>query len=281
MNYLYDYHIHTTYSIDGHNSINEICDQAIKSGLKEIAITDHFELSSLDDNYMDFNIIGYLSEISHANELYKGKLKIKSGIELGQPHMYPDIVKKLLQCNQLDYIIGSLHKLPDSTDFSEIDYSKYTLEDICSIYLNNLKKLLTCDSFDCIGHLDLIKRYSCNHYKERVTLSLQHELLREVLKLIVLNGKGIEINTSGIRQSPRETMPGIDVLKLYRDLGGEILTIGSDSHYVEHVGKDLKIAIENAEYAGFKYLTVFNKRRPEWIKINTNTSYYINSKQIV
>lgn len=267
MNYLYDYHIHTTYSIDGHNKIFEICNAAIANGLKEIAITDHFELTPLDNSYNNFDLLGYLSDIAYVNEVFKGKLKIKSGIELGQPQLFPRIAENLTDFAQFDYIIGSIHKLPEGMDFSEIDYRNSELKDMCALYLNQVKNLIINGHFDCVGHLDLIKRYSTEHYKTRITLMTQYELLKQVLEIIILKGKGIEINTSGVRQAPRETMPGIDVLKLYHKLGGEILTIGSDSHHTEHVGKDLKVAIDNAESAGFKYLTIFNKRNPEWIKI--------------
>jgi len=281
MNYLFDYHIHTTYSIDGHNKLFEICTAAIANGLKEIAITDHFELTPLDDSYNNFDLWVYLSDIAHVSEIFKGKLRIKSGIELGQPQLYPSISKNLTDLAQFDYVIGSAHKLPDGIDFSEIDYSNSKLEDMCELYLNQVKNLVMNGDFDCVGHLDMLKRYSTQHYKTRITLMTQYELLKQILKIIILRGKGIEMNTSGIRQAPKETMPGIDVLKLYRELGGEILTIGSDSHYAEHVGKDLKIAIENAESAGFKYLTLFDKRNPEWIKISDSSSFYINNKQII
>jgi histidinol-phosphatase (PHP family) len=104
-------------------------------------------------------------------------------------------------------------------------------------------------------------------YNKRITLMVQYELLKEVLKLIISKGKGIEINTSGLRQAPMETMPGVDVLKFYHELGGEILTIGSDAHRAEDVAEGIDTAIENAKQAGFKHLTIFNNRKPEWVPI--------------
>ena len=135
------------------------------------------------------------------------------------------------------------------------------------MYINQIKQMVTLADFDCVGHLDLIKRYSTKTYNTRITLIVQYELLKEVLKLIISKGKGIEINTSGLRQAPRETMPGVDVLKLYHELGGEILTIGSDAHRAEDVAEGIDIAIENAKQAGFKHLTVFNNRKPEWVPV--------------
>jgi histidinol-phosphatase (PHP family) len=104
-------------------------------------------------------------------------------------------------------------------------------------------------------------------YNTRITLMVQYELLKEVLKLIISKGKGIEINTSGLRQAPRETMPDVDVLKLYHELGGEILTIGSDAHRPVDVAEGIDTAIENAKQAGFKYLTLYKERKPEWVPV--------------
>lgn len=110
----------------------------------------------------------------------------------------------------------------------------------------------------------------------------QQELLKEVFNLLISKGKGIEINTSGLRQSPKETMPGEDVLELYHELGGEILTMGSDSHHALDVSKGLEVALENPQKAGFRYLTLFNKRKPEFIKISHNNDFfYISDRKII
>lgn len=282
MNYLYDYHIHTTHSIDAKSTILEVCKSAVEKGLREIAITDHFESTQGNENYSAFKPYEYRLEIEKAREIFHGKLKIKIGIELGQPHLFLKANESVVNSMQYDYIIGSAHKLPEGTDFSEFDYSNVKLEEACEIYINQVKQLASKADFDCVGHIDLIKRYSTNHYRTRVTLMTQQELLKEAFKILILNGKGIEINTSGLRQSPKETMPGIDVLKLYRDLGGEILTIGSDSHHAQDVSKGLDIAVENARQAGFQYLTLFNNRRPEFIRINDKSNfYYISDKKII
>lgn len=282
MNYLYDYHIHTTHSIDGKNTILEVCKSAVERGLKEIAITDHFEPKRGDENYEVYNPYNYRLEIEKARMIFHGKLKIKIGVELGQPHLFLDPSQSLVNSIPYDYVIGSAHRLPEGIDFSEFKYSSVHLEEACQIYLNQIKNLVSQADFDCVGHIDLIKRYSTDQYKTRVTLMTKQELLREVFKILISRGKGIEINTSGLRQSPKETMPGIDVLKLYHELGGHVLTIGSDSHYAHDVSKGLNIAIENAKQAGFKYLTLFNNRMADYIRIGHNNDfYYISNRKII
>ena len=274
MNYLYDYHIHTNYSIDAKDSIFEVCESAIRKGLKEIAITDHFEPTIMDQRCESYRPNDSWVEIIKANEIFKGKLKIKMGVELGQPHLFLNTSKQLINSVPYDYVIGSAHKFPSGVDVSQIDYSTVTLEDVCHLYINQIKQLVNQGDFDCVGHIDLIKRYCTNHYKTRVTLMTQYELLKEVFKILILNSKGIELNTSGLRQAPKEAMPGIDVLKLYRELGGEILTIGSDAHNSKDVAEGIEVGIEMAKQAGFNNLTLFSNRIPKWINISDNHNLY-------
>lgn len=267
MQYKCDYHIHTNRSGDGKCTIDEVCESAIKKGLKEIALTEHFEPISTDKDYEFYKPLICREEVNKANEIYNGRLKIKMGLELGQPHLFLENSRAVVKKTSFDYIIGSAHKLPGDTDFSHVDYNIISMEEACQMYINQVKELVSLVDFDCVGHLDLVKRYSTSTYKKRVTLMIQYELLKEVLKLIISKGKGIEINTSGLRQAPKETMPGVDVVSLYHELGGEILTIGSDAHRAADVAEGIDTAIENAKQAGFKYLTIFNERKPQWISI--------------
>jgi histidinol-phosphatase (PHP family) len=172
-----------------------------------------------------------------------------------------------------DYVIASAHKLPDGRDMSQIDYSSITIEDVCEMYLEQINNLIDWQNFDCVGHIDLIKRYSASTYGKNLSLTCQYELLTQILKKLIESGKGIEINTSGLRQKPKETMPGLDVLALYHKLGGEILTIGSDAHKAEDVGKGINEAVMLAMEAGFKFITSFDKRKPIQIKINDEKAF--------
>ncbi len=267
MSYLIDYHIHSKNSSDGSSSISEICRSAVKSGISEIAITDHFEPSIGNENCPFYDQKRYWADMIKAKHAFRGKLNIKLGVELGQPHLFPEATKAVMEDFPYDYVIGSAHKLPEGMDVSELDYASADAEAVCGMYLKQIEALIRWNDFDCIGHLDLIKRYSMKSYNRYITLACRYELLKEVLKLAIENGKGIEINTSGLRQEARETLPGLDVLKLYREIGGEILTIGSDAHNASDVGKGALEAVELARAAGFNYITTFNQRRPEWIRI--------------
>lgn len=274
MDYLCDYHTHSINSADAKYSVMEICRAAVEKELAEVAITDHFESENEMQDYGQYKPDIYWRDIQKARDRYKGRIKIKTGVEIGQPHWFQKISERLLNSYPYDYVIGSLHRLSDNCSLYTMDYSTITLDKLCETYLKDLYNLAAGGNYDCIGHLDLIKRYSIGYYKTKITLMSHRDLLQEVLKKIIFQGKGIEINTSGLRQGPKETMPGLDVIKLYKSLGGEVLTIGSDAHNTCDVGEGIKEGIELAKEAGFKYITLFNNRLPEWRKIGDRTEFY-------
>lgn len=267
MNYLVDYHTHSTNSIDGKDTVLQICRSALDRGLKEIAITDHFEPSKSGDSHKSYRPNVYIVDILKAREKFRGRLKIKMGVELGQPHQFNKISEAIIDSFPYDYVLGSAHKLKEGSDVKDLDFSRIKMDDLCNTYIDELIDLAKWGKFDCIGHLDLIKRYAANSYKDKITLMPYRDRLEELFKIVISSGKGIEINTSGLRQGPKETMPGIDVLRFYRELGGEVLTIGSDAHCAEDIGKGIAEAVELALEAGFRYLTLFNNRVPEWKRI--------------
>lgn len=268
MNVLFDYHIHSKISPDSKSSLSEICKRAVSKSLKEIAITDHYECHREDWGSSYYNLRLYKDEMIKARKEFEGKIKIRSGIELGQPHQCEGAAEHILSSYTYDYVIGSSHKLFNGIDISRLNIKNITLDEFCKEYLSELDKLVNWGNFDCLGHLDLVKRHGNDYYNKKIRLFSYYDMLKDILKKLIYNGKGIEINTSGIRQSPKETMPGLDIIKLYKELGGEILTIGSDAHEIKDIGKDISVAIDLAKEAGFKYLTVFENRKPILKNIN-------------
>ncbi|OGO80586.1 MAG: histidinol phosphate phosphatase [Clostridiales bacterium GWC2_40_7] len=276
--YLYDYHMHSVNSSDGKNTISEMCVKAIASGLKEIAVTDHFEPSSGNEKYPYYKPGSYFLDMLKARLVYGKEIKIKYAVELGQPHLYPEYSQKLIEAYPYDYVLASIHRMRDNRDFGDIAYNPENVYFYCIKYLNELKSLAQWNKFDCIGHLDLVKRYASN-FCTKANFMDYKERLEEILKILIQNGKGIEINTSGLRQSADECLPGLDIISFYRKLGGEIITVGSDAHIAEDVGKGINEAIEIAKLAGFYYITVYTNRQPFMIKISERSSIRHFSKQ--
>jgi len=270
---LVDYHIHSSYSSDSSAKLEDIAHSAISKGLKEIVITDHFEPTSVDNEYTYYNPVDQLVFIDALNEKLNGKLKIRQGVELGQPHHYSNLIREVKAKVNFDYIIGSAHKDLHDIDVNQVNYGLANLDIICKKYLNEVLLMVKDNQFDCVGHLDLIKRYAS---RQGITLSIRpyQEQLEEIFKILINNGKGIEINTSGLRESMNSFMPDFDIVSFYKELGGEILTIGSDAHYAKDVGEGLNLAIDMLRNVGFRYITVYEKRVANFEALSYSEKYY-------
>ena len=144
--------------------------------------------------------------------------------------------------------------------------SKNTKEESYSRYFKEVNKVCTSPYIDVVAHLDLMKRYAFNtngnfDFNEYV------DMIKEVLTNIIKSGKGIEVNTSTLRSVVNETMPSVDILKLYHELGGTIITVGSDAHKSEDVGAGIRESIEVLKNIGFKNIYRFENRKPIAIEI--------------
>lgn len=263
--------MHSINSTDAKSTIPELCISAIASGLKEIAVTDHFEPQPGNEEYSQYSAGNYFFDLMKVRAVFRGQLIIKRGVELGQPHLYPESSGNLINSHFYDFVLGSAHKMKNGIDFGDIVYSSENVSFYCDRYLDELKALAEWNRFDCLAHLDLVKRYAAK-YGVRADLMRFRDRLEEILRLVIDNGRGIEVNTSGLRQSAHECMPGLELLRLYRQLGGEIVTVGSDAHRACDVGKGIISAVELIESAGFRYVTVYTNRRPSMIKISDHSS---------
>lgn len=261
-----DYHVHSNNSFDGVNSIDDICRSAINSGIYEICFTEHFSVDSKDVSYgvLDYN--KYHEEIKSCKERFKGKLSIKEGLEIGEPHILylSDKINSQMKNMDLDFIIGSVHNI-NSVKLRTYMQNKKKKE-IYNDYFNEIYKLVRDADIDVIGHLDLMKRYAYNSFGNYDFNDYQ-EIIRSILKKAIERNIGIEVNTSGLRNSVKETYPSIEILRLYKALGGEIITIGSDSHNCEDVGSGYLSTIELLKYLKYEKIFKFNKRRPTGIRI--------------
>lgn len=265
--YLTDYHIHTDLSLDGRSSLTRICLGAIRNNLKEIAITDHFEPTSADPEYNHYQAEISFQQIEEARRKFQGLLEIRFGIELGQPHLFPHTSEKIIRSHPFDFVLASGHKMLGDVDFADLDYTRINKDFFIGKYLDNLEELVAWNQFDCVAHFDLIKRYSARAgYPLSLTMK-HHEQVRRILRTLIDNDKGMEINTSGLRQYSKNCLPDLDVLALYRKLGGYLLTTGSDAHSEGEVGADIIPAVVLASRAGFNYITAYERRRPYHIAI--------------
>ena len=277
INYI-DCHMHTSFSPDAKSSPIEMCNRAEELNLAAYAITDHCDVNywnkSEDECIVDFDMYGSgeyaLNSIERVSKLKFDFPNLICGIELGQPLQNIEKAEIIAKDPRLDFIIGSHHMNKNEYDFYYLKYNEMNpqqIYDLLENYFLQVLEMCRWGKFDVLGHLTYPLRYICGEYSIKIDLSRYNDIICEIYKTLIQNNKGIEINTSGLRQKYGKTFPYLNYIKLFRDLGGEIITIGSDSHCVEDLGKGISNGVELAIQAGFKYITYFKNRKPNMIKI--------------
>lgn len=265
--FLADYHIHSKYSFDGHEEIAAICEEAILRGMQEIAITDHYDFFTDQSYRRPPDCAGLFDEIARNQERYRDRLIVRAGIEIGQPQAAPAEYEQFLADYPLDFIIGSIHNLEDAYDVGEYDFRKVQIKELYPVYLEALMKMTAEHDFDVCGHITYPMRYVSEQFGEYPDTSAYLEQIRELYRSLIERGKGIEVNASGFFQRMQCAMPDLALVKLYRECGGEIITVGCDAHYLKHVGCSIKLGQNLLKEAGFSYVTTFAQRKPAFHKI--------------
>ena len=259
---LVDYHLHTNNSFDGKQTIDELCQAAIARGIDEIAITDHMDIFAGKSYGFILNCEKTFSDIDLAKDKYRGKLVIRKGIELGQPMRNPAAYEEFIEEWPLDFIIGSVHNMENDIDVGEYNYKEIDFSEFFPRYLDCILDFARNYEFDVLGHVTYPIRYMILQTGKKVDPMEYQDQFIEIFKAAIARGKGIELNTSSIARGVGELMPTIPLLRLYRDMGGEIITVGSDAHVKSQTGITSKTANEILKQVGFRYLTTFENREP-------------------
>ncbi len=269
--FLADYHLHTTFSPDGSSSMESMALAADRLGVNEICFTDHVEnctdLSAISQPFPPFNRWEeYFSQYHRVQSIHEKTMAVRLGIELGSPHHNIGEAEKIYSMPHIDFVIGSVHSLRGHDDFYYMKYRDTNENNaLVELYLKENIELSKTGCFDVLGHIGYMERYMA---REGVFINFMdyEELLRQLFTFVIQSGKGIEVNTSSFSYLAR-SVPGLPVIKLYKSLGGEIITVGSDSHSDREACKYLKNGYEAIKEAGFEYVTVFRNHKPEFIKI--------------
>lgn len=270
MSILSDFHIHTSFSGDSTEIPENVVKTAIEKGLKSICFTDHQDFDYIFDKDLNFDLDyeAYYHHISCLKEDYKDKIKILIGVEVG---VEPYLSEKLLDFTNkkpYDFIIGSSHivnrKDPYYPEYFKGRSDKEAFEEYFISVVENLKAY---SNFDVYGHLDYVVRYSENKDKN-YSYKAFADYIDEILKRLISMGKGIEVNSASYRYGLKNPNPIPEAVKRYKELGGEIITIGSDAHKCKDVACDFDKVQAVLQQAGFKYYTVFENRKPQFVPID-------------
>lgn len=265
-----DYHIHTEYSFDWPASLQggvlDICEGAVKNGVSQIAITDHLEANAIFSGELEMPDTAQIRrDVMRAKKVYEGRLDIIYGIELGQPHQSPQLAEEILANNKYEFVVGSYHNNINVCDFAFIDYKNTPHQMLIKYYEDYLDE--TADHVkwcvgrvSTLGHLGYPIRYLMrnnlsgliNPYDEKYM-----KRMRYIFELLIRHDVALEVNTSGWRQGMNNSMALDGMVQCYTDMGGKLITIGSDSHGAHLIGSDVEKEYDILKKLGVREITTF------------------------
>ncbi len=260
-----DFHMHTNFSTDSDSTPEQMVEGAIKLGLDTICITEHYDKdypkqSDVDEFYLDSE--SYYKKMVELQKEYREKIDIRIGVELGlQPHL-GEYYKTYVAKYPFDFVIGSVHVVDRCDPYYGVLFRERTDEETYRHCFEAILENIKCNSeFDVLGHMDYVVRYGKTR-AEKYCYQTYADIIDEILKYLISQGKGIEFNTSGYKYGLGFGHPHPDILKRYLELGGEIITIGSDGHKPEHIAYDFHKVSDVLKACGFKNYTEFKQRKP-------------------
>ena len=255
---LIDYHVHTLFSDDSDTPMEEAIRQAVILGLNEICFTEHIDYGVKEA--LNCNCEAYFEELKRCRQEWENRICIRSGMEFGMQSHTISRFQETFDKYPFDFIILSCHQIENQKfgnyEFqqgkSQKEYNRRYYEEI----LNVVKQY---DGYSVLGHLDMIRRYD---QAGPYPFELVRDLVEEILRVVIAKGKGIEVNTCCYRFNFPDLLPSREILKLYRELGGEIVTIGSDAHAPRWVGWDSEGTQGELRELGFEAVYTFEKMKP-------------------
>ena len=245
--------------------MEEMCRAALTLGLPEIGFTEHYDLLPDDPCYAFFRADAWWEELERCRSQFSGDLRIRAGIELGEPHRFAEDMESLLSTFEWDYSLGSLHWVGDELIFDH-NYFRRSPDLAYREYFLELAQMAALGGFDVLAHMDVVKRYGFNAYGFYDPLSFEPEI-RKVLRACVSGGIALEVNTAMLRRPVNQTSPVRPILDWYREEGGQWITFGSDAHHPDHIGYGLHEVVSAVRGAGFENMASFTGRNPEAVPI--------------
>lgn len=231
-----DYHVHTAFSIDCDVPMEEQCQAAVAAGVTEIAFTEHVDHDECDTESRElYNYAAYGEEVERCRELFAGQLTILRGAEVDWNQSIADEVLAFVERTSFDFVIGSVHNLKHKyvgwTDPEELGGAAALYD----LYYDEMLSLVESGFPSVVGHMDLPRRY---HGIAPLEVDRDHfeGRLREIFRVAAANGVGFEINTSGLVRGKGFSLPEPEILAWFVEAGGEVVTVGSDSHRPAHIG---------------------------------------------
>lgn len=269
-NLVWDCHMHSSFSADSDTPMEDMIKEAIRRGLAGITFTEHLDPDYPDvPDKLDFSldIDSYRQKLLLLKEKYRDCLDVRFGIELGLQMHLEDYFRDLLKKYPFDFVIGSSHVVHGFDPYYP-EFFEGRKESSCYMeyFESILENLAFFQDMDVYGHIDYVVRYGPSKNRE-YSYGRYKDILDDILKKIISLGKGIELNTGGYHYGLEEPNPCTAILRRYRELGGEIITVGADAHTPDKIGFAFDRAASVLLECGYKYYCVFKDRKPEFLPL--------------
>lgn len=264
----WDQHMHCNFSGDSDALPEDMIKAGIAHGLSGICFTDHLDYDYPEEpNIFLLDFDNYFKVLSDLREKYADKISVNIGIELG---LQPQAVGQNLAVAEkypFDFIIGSSHVVNHMDPYYPEFFAGRDEDEAYMEYFESvLESINSCADFDVYGHIDYVVRYGPNK-NAFYTYEKFKDIIDEILTQLISKGKGIEVNTGGFKYGLGHPNPTEDIIRRYRELGGEIITMGADAHVPEYVAYEFDKTAQIIKNCGFKYYTVFKNRKAEFIPL--------------
>lgn len=263
-----DMHTHSLNSHDGTCAIENMCSAQIENGAFAVAVTDHIDLMVFESQGGFSPVKASFEEVGRLKGKYKDSFKVLSGVEMSDGFLNPELYDKVVRLCDYDVIVGSTHfaryKRYSKTYYSKIDFRELGDNEIygyLDAYFDDVLETAEQFDFDILAHLTCPLRYICGIYKREVDLSRFENKTDNILKTIIKREIALEVNTSTV-DLLGDFMPGEDIIRRYYNLGGRLITLGSDAHVLEKASTNFEKAAELLLDIGFKNLYYYEKRVP-------------------
>lgn len=262
---MFDSHNHTNCSFDSNCKIDDLCAAAIKKGIEGIVISDHCDIEYYKEDNIYENIKKSFNDSLAAKEKYKGKLKVLAGVEIGDMMWDKNAFEEIMGSFDFDTVINSVHLVRfkgEDISFSSSDFTFNEAKESLKIYFDDLLTTAQEMRGDILAHITYPYRYFNGKWKFNLCWDEHIDKIEEILKTIIRRNIALEINSSGIGGPVNDFMPNKEITMLYKNLGGEFVTIGSDSHAAERVGNGVREAEKMLKECGFKSYFYYERRKP-------------------
>lgn len=261
---MFDFHLHCSLSFDSIEDPYNYLVQAEALSLKEICFTDHYDYNS-DPNCTPnlFSIEKYKNEL---DPLDSSKVSVRRGIEFGLTRWNTAELDQILAKYPFDFVLGSVHFVDGYDPYEQQYWVGCNVDDAFKKYLLEILHCVNQHSdFDVLGHLTYVCKSVHNPSHRPVPFNKYKDITDEIMRVLISKGKGMEVNTSGVDRAG-DFLPSVEFLCRYKELGGELITVGSDAHDISRLGQYVPEALEMLKDI-FGYVCTFEKRMPIFHKL--------------